>query len=97
MASILASTRPWWEVSDLMGWVQCFSIYASILSESNPNLSKGLWAYQTFIVLEARRSNGRGWQEYDAMFCQQQASAADLRWGSVTNTLYAATFAADAP
>ena len=97
VASILASTRPRREVPDLMGWVQCFGIYASILSESHPNLSKGLWAYQTFIVREARRSNGRGWQEYDAMFRQQQASAADLRWGSVNNALYAVTFAAPQP
>ena len=72
-------------------------IYALTLSESHPNLSKGLWAYQTFIVREACRSNGRGWQEYDAMFRQQQASAADLRWGSVNNALYAVTFAAPQP
>ena len=85
------------EVPDLMSWVQCFGMYASVLSEVHPELRKGLWAYQTMIVREARRSNFRGWQEYDMMFRQQEASAADLKWGSINNALYAVTFAAPQP
>ena len=95
VASILASTRPIRrEIPDLLGWIQCFGTYANVLAEAHPNITKGLWAYQTFIVREARRCGGRGWQEYDAMFRQQQASAADLKWGSVNSALYAVKFAA---
>ena len=52
-------------------------------------------AYQTFIVREARKC-GKGWQEYDLMFRQQQASAVDIKWNSVSSALYTVTFGAPA-
>ena len=70
VASILAGKQPRREVPDLLSWVTSFGVYASILSEKYPSLNKGLWAYQTFIVREARKSGGHGWQEYDLMFRQ---------------------------
>lgn len=73
VATILASAKPRREVPDLLSWIQCFGMYACVLGESYPELRRGLWAYQIFIVREARRC-GRGWQEYDSMFRQQQAS-----------------------
>ena len=94
VATLLGSAKPRREVPDLMSWVQCFGMYTSVLGEAYLNLRRGLWAYQMFIVREARQSSGRGWQKYDSMFRQQQASASDLKWDSVNNALYAVTFAA---
>ena len=88
VATLLASTKPRREVLDLMSWVQCFGMCASVLGEAYSNLRKGLRAYQTFIVREARRSSGWGWQEYDSMFRQQQASASDLKWDSCSIRSY---------
>ena len=87
VASILAGKSPRREVPDLLSWVTSFSTYASILSEKYPQLTKGLWAYQTFIVREARRCGGHGWQEYDLMF-RQQATATSLKWDTVNSSLY---------
>ena len=93
VASILAGKSPRREVPDLLSWVTSFSTYASILSEKYPQLTKGLWAYQTFIVREARRCGGHGWQEYDLMF-RQQATATNLKWDTVNSSLYTVTFGA---
>ena len=65
VATILASTKPRCEVPNLLSWIQCFSMYACVLGESYPELRRGLWAYQIFIVRKARRCR-RGWQEYDS-------------------------------
>ena len=96
-ATILASAKPIRrKVSDLLSWIQCFGMYACVLGESYPELRQGLWAYQIFIMREACR-RGRGWQDYDSMFRQQQASVKDLKWESVNNALYAVTIAVPLP
>ena len=42
---IQATAKQRREVPDLMSWVQCFGMYASILLEAHQDLRKGLWAY----------------------------------------------------
>ena len=80
------------EVPDLMSWLQCFGIYASIFTAKFPQKTKQLWAYQTLIVREARRCGGGGWREYDSMFRQQKASAVELEWDRLNTSLFAVTF-----
>ena len=94
VAALLAGRPPRREVPDLLSWVTCFGMYASVLSDKFPHLTKGLWSYQTFIVREARKCGGKGWQEYDLMFRQQKPSALDLKWTSVNSSLYTVTFGA---
>lgn len=95
VASLLAGKPPRREVPDLLSWITSFGMYASILSEKHPALTQGLWAYQTFLVREARRCGGNGWQEYDLMF-RQQATATELKWASINSSLYTVTFGAPA-
>jgi hypothetical protein len=61
------------EVPDLISWVQCFGVYAAVVTAKHPDRILQLLAYQTMVVREARRCGGRGWQSYDAMFRQQAA------------------------
>ena len=61
------------EVPDLISWVQCFGVYAAVVSAKHPDRMLQLLAYQTMVVREARRCGGHGWQSYDAMFRQQAA------------------------
>ena len=93
MASLLAGKPPRREVPDLLSWLTSFGMYASILTEKHPQLTLGLWAYQTFMVREARRCGGHGWQDYDLMF-RQQAVATELKWASINSSLYTVTFGA---
>ena len=53
------------EVPDLLSWVQCFGMYAVVLSSSYPEKVHEIYAYQTMIMREARRCGGKGWLSYD--------------------------------
>lgn len=79
------------EVPDLLSWVQCFGMYAAVLSSSYPERVQELYAYQTMIVREARRCGGKGWLSYDQMF-RQHAAVRATDWSKLNNSLYATTF-----
>ena len=77
------------EVPDLLSWVVCYGMFASALSAKFPEKTRQLWAY---LIREARRCGGKGWQAYDSMFRQPVAKNQ-----SVLNTsLYATSFLAQA-
>ncbi len=82
-------------VPDLLSWVTCFGMYASIVTEKQPERVKELWAYQTLVVREARRCGGRGWQAYDSMFRQQAANNPRVVWSQLNSSLYATSFLAN--
>ena len=42
-----------WEVPDLLSWITCLGIYASVIYEKSPEKPKHLLAYQTLFVREA--------------------------------------------
>ena len=81
-------------VPDLLSWVACFGLYASIVGDKNPHRVNELWAYQTLLVREARRCGGRGWQVYDSMFRQQAANNPRVAWSQLNSSLYATSFLA---
>ena len=41
------------EVPDLLSWITCFGVYASVVCDKSPKKAKHLLAYQTLIVREA--------------------------------------------
>ncbi len=47
------------EVPDLLSWIACFGMYASVVAQKCPNRVRELWAYQTMVVHEARRCGGK--------------------------------------
>lgn len=82
------------EVPDLLSWLQCFGKYACVFGEKFPEKNRELWAYMIFLIGESRRCDGEGWRDYDSMFHQQAASAADLEWSKINNSLFSVTFLA---
>ena len=82
------------EVPDLLSWVQCFGVFASVIASKFPERTTQLLAYQTIIIREARRCGGGGWQGYDRMFRQQAASSPGLDWSQLNSSLFAVTFLA---
>ena len=66
--SQMSKPTPCTEVPDLLSWVTCFGMYASVICKKYPAKVREMWAYKTMIVREARRCGGKGWQAYDAMF-----------------------------
>lgn len=83
------------EVPDLLSWITCFGIYASVVCDKSPEKAKQLLAYQTLIVREARRCGGKGWQSYDSMFRQQVANKPEADWSVLNSSLYTTSFLAN--
>ena len=77
------------EVPDFTSWVQCFTLYASVVQSKFPEKGKDLWAYLGVIALEYHRVGGSGWRFYDAA---QFASIESADFGTVDTTLFATTF-----
>ena len=82
------------EIPDIVSWVQCFGLYAAVVTSRYPEKTKELLAYQTMIVSEARRLGGRGWLLYDAQFRQQVSSFSAVDFSRINQSLYATTFLA---
>ena len=83
------------EVPDLLSWITCFGIYASVICNKSPGKAKQFLAYQTLILREARRCGGKGWQTYDSMFRQQVANKPDADWSVLNSSLYTTSFLAN--
>ena len=79
------------EVPDLLSWVQCFGMFASVMASKFPEKVTQLLAYQTITIREARRCGGGGWQGYDRMFRQQAVSSPGLYWSQLNSSLFAVT------
>ena len=82
------------EVPDLFSWIQCFGMYAAVVTSKHPEKTQQLFAYQTTLVREARRCGGKGWLAYDSMFRQQASLSPDCDWSKLNNSLYSVTFMA---
>ena len=80
------------QVPDLLSWIQCFWMYAAVVTSKHPDKTKQLLAYQTMIVREARRCGGKGWLAYDSMFRQQAILSPNCDWSKLNNSLYSVTF-----
>lgn len=82
------------EIPDIISWVQCFGLYAAVVTSRHPEKTRELLAYQTMIVSEARRLGGRGWLLYDTQFRQQITSFDAVDFSGINQSLYATTFLA---
>ena len=80
------------EVPDILSWITCFGMYASVVAEKYPDRVRQLFAYQTMLGRETRRCGGKGWMAYDMMFRQQAASNPKVDWSVLNNSLYSTTF-----
>ena len=78
------------EVPDLLSWLLCFGVFASVMASKYPEKTTKLLAYQT-ITREARRCGGGGWQGYDRMFRQQAALSSGLDWSQLNSSFFAVT------
>ena len=82
------------EVPDILSWITCFGMYASVVCDKTPGRVRELLTYQTVLVREARRCGGKGWLAYDTMFRQQAANNVKVDWSVLNTSLYANTFLA---
>ena len=49
------------EVPDLLNWLQCFSLYAAVVTSKFLEKRNEHWAYQATLIGEERRCSSQGW------------------------------------
>ena len=85
---IAPATRPPRRLSDIVQWLQAFSIYASVLVATFPGRARDLWAYQLLILRTYAQFRGLAWLNYDEAFRRDAAARHITDWSSMHLELY---------
>jgi len=87
-----ASSSKVHEVTDIIDWVQCFSVFTAIIHRSQPDRTPDLLGYQNLIVQTSLRCQEGRWVIYDRRF-RLKASALRLQqWSTIDITLWQLAF-----
>ena len=80
-------------VSDLSAWVECFTVYAGMVSMKQLERTQDLLAYANLIVHAGRQFRGNQWQIYDTNFRQMAAARKSANWANIDSYIWAMAFA----
>ena len=80
-------------VLSILDWVQCFSLYTSIISHKQPGRVPDLLGYQSLIIDAQREFQGDHWLGYDRRFRLRAAATHPDKWANVDITLWMLAFA----
>jgi len=87
-----ASTPKVQEVTDIIEWVQCFSVSTAIIHRSQPDRLPDLLRYQNLMVQTSLLCQEGRWVIYDQRF-RLKASALRLQqWSTIDITLWQLAF-----
>ena len=79
-------------VTDILLWVECFSMLAGVLTTKYPERAPELMAYQKTIVHASRSFAGDHWVTYDLCYRRRAAANKSLHWSQIDFSLYNETF-----
>ena len=71
------------QVSTITEWIQCFSIYAAVLTAKHPNSIQDLLGYQALIVEACSEYSNEAWLGYDRRFRQMAAASPGITWARI--------------
>ena len=75
-------------ITDIVTWVQAFSIYSSIFCAHHPQRARDLWLYQLFIIRLAKQFHGLTWANYDKAFRRDAAARNITDWSQMNVELF---------
>lgn len=84
------------QVSNILEWIQCFSIYMVVCAQKDTDKIQDMLGYQTLIVEARMEYEGDGWLGYKRYFRQNAAVTTDTFWSKVDPTLWNKAFAGQA-
>ena len=76
------------QMTDLVGWIEAFSIYTLILTSYFPHRWRDLTAYNLLIIRIYRQFAGIAWQNCEKAFREHVAAAKVADWSSLNVQLY---------
>ena len=77
-----------WEITNIVDWIQCFSLYIAVVCRSQPQQITDLLGYQNLIITSHQRFPDFNWATYDREFRQQAAARTIPDWSVLDNTLW---------
>ena len=80
-------------VTDILLWVECYSMLVAVLASQYPAKVPQMMAYQKTIVKAYKTYIGQGWVTYDTCYRRRAANTKSLDWDMIDFTLYNETFA----
>lgn len=79
-------------IPDLATWIQCFGIYAAVITTKEPERMKNLLAYMCLIAKCSLKYKWPSWAVYDLNFRQDAADAGLKDWSKVDPSTYTQCF-----
>jgi hypothetical protein len=76
------------QVTNILEWVQCYSIYVAVLTAKHPQKILDLLGYQAVIVEACLEYGNDSWLGYDRRFRQMAAASPDTVWAKIDPTLW---------
>ena len=83
-------------ISSILEWVQCLSIYISVIALKEPQQAPDLLSYMNLIIKVHLEYSGDSWQGYDQHFRQRVAMTTKIQWTTTDLTLWNLAFAGHA-
>ena len=75
-------------VTDILTWVECFSVLAAIVTAKCPERAGHLFAYQRSVVRASQLFEGPAWVSYDSQFRRKASLTGSWEWGVSDTALY---------
>ena len=79
-------------IPDLTTWMQCFTIYASVLATKHPQYLPEMLAYSRDIIRASRQFKWPSWVIYDTLYRRHMAEIGQHDWSKVDPSIYARCF-----
>ena len=79
-------------ISSILEWVQCFSIYVSVIALKEPQRIPDLLGYMNLIIEAHQEYSGDAWQGYNRRFRQRAAVTTQTKWATIDPTLWNLAF-----
>ena len=76
------------EITDIVTWIEAFSIFCLVLCSSFPSRWKDLTQYKLLIIQTARRFHDKSWLNYDVAFRKEAAATGSTDWSRMNADLY---------
>ena len=85
---VIRPTKRRKEITDILTWMQAFSVYMLVLTTYWPARITDLLKYQLLIMRTAQQFSGSTWLSYDRAFRRQAAAYNQTDWSFMNTELY---------
>ena len=76
------------EITDIVTWVEAFTVYSWILCSAHPSRWQDMTQYKLLILKTSRQFPGKAWLHYDIAFRKDAAASGLVDWSRMNLDLY---------